>query len=133
MPSPKTSLTEPSYRRTAAIITRSTGSKCLRTSSGSSFSMKLVEPRMSANKTVTLLRSPSMKRRDASMRSATLSAGTAEAAGVGAAALAPSPSRTPHFLQNFAPVRLLSPHCPQLALNGAPHSSQNCASAALVC
>ncbi len=59
MPSPMTWFTVPSYRCTASIIRSSTGSRIFRASSGSRSASSSVEPFMSANSTVTCLRSPS--------------------------------------------------------------------------
>src|SRR5688500_9975312 len=105
------------------------GSKCRRTSSGSSFSIKLVDPRMSAKSTVTCLRSPSINLREARIFSAKY-LGTMAFTGPGWLEAAPagaggSASRWPQVLQNFAPGRFALLQCGQSVSSGAPHSSQN--------
>jgi hypothetical protein len=65
------------------------------------------------------------------MRSATSVAAAPGTALPDGGALGLSSSRAPHFLQNLAPLRLLSPQCGQLPLKGDPHSSQKSASASL--
>ena len=110
----------------------------VRASSGSRFSISSIEPLMSANRAVTILRSPS---------------GRALVDGRSVAASACSPSTIPgdstvcgravpvtarglvrvsgaaHSSQYFAPGRLPVPHCGQLTGMGAAHSLQNFAPA----
>src|SRR6266851_10310288 len=96
-----------------------------RASSGSSSSINSVEPLMSANSAVTVLRSPS----DAAPSAATMICDLGEETIVEAAFV--SPIAVPHFLQNRAPGLTDALHAGQINSSFAPHPSQNEASQAL--
>src|SRR5229473_218482 len=104
------------------------GSMIARASSGSRSCSSSVDPLMSANSAVTVLRSASIK--DASACSAATriaEVGTATASDL------PEPSVTPsgaaHSPQNFAVGAFSYPHFAQRLLKGAAHSLQNFCSA----
>src|SRR6516225_8147495 len=93
-----------------------------RASSGSRSSINSVEPLISANNAVTVLRSPSRF-------SATALPITRidESFGFFGDAVADSTSDVPHSSQNFAPGLFLDPHLGHEASIGAAHSLQNLA------
>src|ERR1700731_4874387 len=105
----------------------SAGSTRRRASSGSRSSINSIEPLISANSAVTVLRSPS------GMSDVSRSAGViwiSGAAGVVADGLAetacPFPaSAAPHSPQNFSAGSFSAPHDAHRAFRGAPHSAQN--------
>src|ERR1700674_1374341 len=98
-----------------------------RASSGSRSSISSVEPLISANSAVTVLRSPSTASNAEPAAAATLicDPGDREAGRAsGFAALI----AVPHFLQNSAPGRTDALHAGQASSSFAPHLSQNDAS-----
>src|ERR1700694_2164708 len=100
----------------------STGSTIARASSGSRSSSSSVEPLMSANSAVTVLRSPSVNA-DASAGAVTRTAGAADSTGVDSAAAALS--EVPQSEQNVAPNALSEPQFEHRFDKGLPHSAQN--------
>src|SRR6266852_9262159 len=108
---------------------RSAGSITARGSSGSRSSINSVEPLMSANSAVTVLRSPSSAS-DAAPSAATMICDLGEETVVAAAAFA-GPIAVPHFLQNRAPGLTDALQAGQVNSSFAPHSSQNEASVGL--
>src|SRR5271165_4247276 len=97
---------------------RNAGSTIARASSGSRFAINSVEPLMSANRAVIVLRSPSIS----------------STASPTSCADAPAPesrwaetlrSSAAHWPQNFAVAILSKPHFGQALLSPAPHSLQN--------
>src|SRR5713101_3562077 len=101
-------------------ISLSAGSTIARASSGSRSSISSVEPLMSANSAVTVLRSPSAV-------SPVIAAfnGTDALLGRGGADGADSANGAPHSPQNLSPVSFEAPQREQRAASGAPHSAQN--------
>src|ERR1700675_4999408 len=97
-----------------------------RASSGSRSSINSVEPLMSANKAVTVLRSPSSVAEASGCSGVTriLGAGLGGAEGATAAAIA-VPSGLPQSPQNFFSGGFSAPHCPHRFASGAPQSPQN--------
>src|ERR1700740_3077095 len=89
-------------------------------SSGSRSCINSIEPLMSANNAVTVLRSPS--RFSATVLSITR---IDESFGFFGDAAADEPSDMPHSSQNFAPDLFLDPHLGHEASSGAAHSLQN--------
>src|ERR1700722_822382 len=108
---------------------RSAGSMIARASSGSRSSINSVEPLMSANSAVTVLRSPSIGS-DATLPAATMICESVEETVVEVAAFL-GPIAVPHFLQNRAPILTDALHAGQINSSFAPHSSQNEASTGL--
>src|ERR1700722_15837860 len=108
---------------------RSAGSMIARASSGSRSSINSVEPLMSANSAVTVLRSPSIGS-DATLPAATMICELVEGRVVGVATFL-GPIAVPHFLQNRAPRLTDALHAGQINSSFAPHSSQNEASTGL--
>src|SRR5271167_2338196 len=102
-------------------MSRSAGSMIARASSGSRSSINAVEPLISANSAVTVLRSPS--RFSGADVSATRIGEPFDCFDVVAAVDAPS--AVPQSAQNFAPGALSEPHLEQRFANGPPHSAQN--------
>src|SRR5246127_2642083 len=100
-----------------------------RASSGSRSSINSVEPLISANSAVTVLRSPSIPS-DAAASAATRICDLGEETVVEAAAFV-GPTAAPHFLQNRAPGLTDALHAGQINSSFAPHSSQNEASTGL--
>src|SRR5216683_81965 len=97
-----------------------------RASSGSSSSINSVEPLMSANSAVTVLRSQS----DAAPSAATMICDLGEETIVEAATFAGAIA-VPHFLQNRAPGLTDALHAGQINSSFVPHPSQNQASPGL--
>src|SRR5215469_11304034 len=98
----------------------SAGSIILRASSGSRSCINSIEPLISANSAVTVLRSPS--------RVSVLTASAKRIAEVPSwftAAGADPLMGEPQFPQNFAVGAFSNPHDTHDALNAAPHSLQN--------
>src|SRR5271163_3631577 len=120
MPSPVDCTMYPSYRRTASIISLSAGSIIARASSGSRSCSSSVEPLMSANSAVTVLRSPSRF----SEAGASLTR-IGESLDFFASAAAGVVNGAPQSSQNFAVGALSAPHFAQRLANGVPHSGQN--------
>src|SRR5262249_19344772 len=108
------------------------GSRSFRASSGSRSASNSIEPFMSANNTVTCLRSPSRAffvMRILSARCLGVYASTEpNFPEVTKAAGAASSSRCPHCLQNFAPSRVAPPQFGQTTSSREPQFSQNTAS-----
>src|SRR6516162_2773584 len=96
------------------------GSTIARASSGSRSSISSMEPLMSANSAVTVLRSPS--RFSATALSTTR---IDESFSFFGDAGADEPSDVPHSSQNFAPGLFLEVHLGHEASSGAAHSLQN--------
>src|SRR5215469_5023445 len=94
-----------------------------RASSGSRSSINSIEPLMSANSAVTVLRSPSSDADEATgaIRIAVSAAGC----GLGAAAVVDVVNDAPHSPQNFSPGWLEAPHLEQATLSGSPQFAQN--------
>src|SRR6266851_2846864 len=107
------------------IISFSAGSTMARASSGSRSRINSVEPLMSANSAVTVLRSPS----ETAPSAATMICDLGEETVVEAAFV--SPIAVPHFLQNRAPGLTDALHAGQINSSFAPHPSQNEASPGL--
>src|SRR5713101_6679084 len=100
-----------------------------RASSGSRSSIRSIEPLISANNAVTVLRSPSIAS-DASASAAMLICNGGEEAAAEISAFA-EPTEVPHFLQNRAPGLTDALQAGQTNSNFAPHPSQNEASEGL--
>src|SRR5580692_1745092 len=98
----------------------SAGSIIARASSGSRSCINSVEPLMSANSAVTVLRSPSSF--SGSGASLTRTVGVSN---FFAAAAAGPPSAAPHSPQKRLPAGLSAPHFGQRFASGAPQSPQN--------
>src|SRR5271166_1578032 len=92
-----------------------------RASSGSRSCSSSVDPLMSANSAVTVLRSPLAA--DASSDAVTRTDGFAASTDVAASAAAASDA--PQSAQNFAPNALSEPHFEHRFGRGLPHSAQN--------
>src|SRR6266436_1435704 len=107
----------------------STGSTIARASSGSRSRISSVEPLMSANSAVTVLRSPSIAS-EAAPSAATMICDLGEETVVETAAFV-GPIAVPHFLQNRAPGLTDALHAGQISSSFAPHPSQNEASPGL--
>ncbi len=90
---------------------------------------QFVEPLMSANSAVTVLRSPSIAS-DAAPSAATMTCDLGEATVVETAAFV-RPIAVPHFLQNRAPGLTDALHAGQISSSFVPHPSQNEASPGL--
>src|SRR5215831_11400169 len=123
----------------ASIISLSAGSTMARASSGSRSSINSIEPLMSANSAVTVLRSPSSDPDRASdailITESTASAGSEPAADDGESDVPHSPQKSsvgsfaaphfeqdraralPHFEQNLRPSRLPTPHFAHFTLS----------------
>src|SRR5216683_5143229 len=101
----------------------------VRASSGSRSSISSVEPLMSANSAVTVLRSPSFAA-DAAPSATTMICDLGEETVVEAAAFV-GPIAVPHFLQNRAPGLTDALHAGHINSSFAPHPSQNAASPGL--
>src|SRR5262249_23576819 len=111
----------------ASIISFRAGSTIARASSGSMFSIRSIEPLMSANSAVTVLRSPSNSV-EASACSALRRIPNASGLSVeatGALALDVSTRAVPHSPQNFSPAVYGVPQAMHLSASGLPHSTQN--------
>src|SRR6201984_1900522 len=104
----------------------SAGSMIARAASGSRSAISSVEPLMSANSAVTVLRSPSSDA-DAAPSAATMICDLGEGTVVEAAAFV-GPIAVPHFLQNRAPGLTDALHAGHINSSFAPHPSQNEAS-----
>src|SRR5229473_1489886 len=100
-----------------------------RASSGSRSRISSVEPLISANRAVTVLRSPSIAS-EAAPSAATMICDLGEETVVEAAAFV-GPIAVPHFLQNRAPGLTDALHAGQINSSFAPHPSQNEASPGL--
>src|SRR6266542_2540017 len=111
-------------------MSRSAGSTIARACSGSRSSISSIEPLMSANSAVTVLRSPSAGAASASGSSAAF--GMREGLVVlpiaerrGAAPVPRAPSDEPHSPQNFLPAGFAAPHLGQAIGIAVPQSPQN--------
>src|ERR1700758_812531 len=93
-----------------------------RASSGSRSSINSVEPLMSANSAVTVLRSPSITDETSVWEAATRKSGGVSRRDPG---MLPAENAAPQSPQNFAPGRLAKPHLGQRRVKAAPHSIQN--------
>src|SRR5215471_12498010 len=97
-----------------------------RASSGSRSSINSVEPLMSANSAVTVLRSPSVSAAEDSVALKLIEAGVlALADWLEAVAPAAPTSAVAHCPQKSAAGEFSNPHFAQRRLNGAAHCSQN--------
>src|ERR1700694_2486895 len=105
----------------------SAGSTIARASSGSRSSINSVEPLMSANSAVTVLRSPSGTSPLGGLTLTLIPLASSFMSCFGPAA---DPNEVPHSWQNFALAGLAKPHFGQQPLNDSPHSLQNFAPAA---
>src|SRR5450755_264507 len=103
------------------------GSMIARASSGSRLRIHSVEPLMSANSAVTVLRSPSGT---SPLGESTLTLIPLASSLIGCFGPAADPNEVPHSWQNFAFTGLAKPHFGQQPLNDSPHSMQNFAPAA---
>src|SRR5271169_6868317 len=106
---------------------RSAGSIIARASSGSRSSISSIEPLMSANSAVTVLRSPSGSEQSG-CSGVMRTADGASATGDPAFALTepmPLPRALPQSAQNLAAGALSEPQFEQRLDNGLPHSAQN--------
>src|SRR5215813_7258210 len=92
-----------------------------RASSGSRSCWSSVEPLMSANSAVTVLRSPS---RFSAADVSVTRMGVSFIFSAGAATVASAPNAAPQESQNFASVRFSAPHEAHLGENLPPHLSQ---------
>src|SRR5215471_15153820 len=92
-----------------------------RASSGSRSSISSIEPLMSANSAVTVLRSPS---RFSAADVPVTRMGVSFIFAAGAAIVASAPNAAPQESQNFASVRFSAPHEGHLGESFAPHLSQ---------
>ncbi len=109
-----------SYSSDASIRGERAGSTIARASSGSRSCSSSVEPLMSANSAVTVLRSPSI------FSAAASSTRIADSfACFGEAPLAVPPIAVPQESQNFASSRFSAPHDEHVGESRAPHLSQN--------
>src|SRR6516164_10569361 len=95
-----------------------------RASSGSRSSMSSIEPLMSANNAVTVLRPPSRAALSACSALTPTRTGTTTAADATGSAT----SRVPHCLQKLASEGFSAPHFAQRPANGLPQPTQNLAS-----
>src|SRR6516164_1680512 len=98
-----------------------------RASSGSRSSINSIEPLMSANSAVTVLRSPLISS-DAPPSTATLICDLVEET-IGEVSAFAEPIAVPHFLQNLTPGLTDALHAGQASSSFDPHPSQNDASA----
>src|SRR5271167_1611894 len=124
MPSPVDCTMYPSYRRTASIISFSAGSTIARASSGSRSCSSSVEPLISANSAVTVLRSPSSASGEllsGARRRFEADSGDDE---VAAGAPASSASRAPHLPQKSEVGGFSALHCAQRLASALPHFAQ---------
>src|SRR3984893_17346364 len=108
----------------------SAGSTIARASPGSRSCSSSVDPLISANSAVTVLRSPTIAS-DAAPSAATMICDLVEETVVEAAAFV-GPIAVPHFLQNRAPGLTDALHAGQINSSFAPHPSQNEASPGLL-
>src|SRR5208282_1664619 len=102
----------------------SAGSTIARASSGSRSCSSSVEPLISANSAVTVLRSPSIAK-GAGLSSVTRMPEEFGAAAFKGAALAVALKALPHCAQNLATGGFSKPHCAHRRLIGVAHSMQN--------
>src|SRR5229473_1585562 len=102
----------------------SAGSTIARASSGSRSRINSVEPLISANSAVTVLRSPSIVS-EACRAGAMRTPPAASADGLPPAVAASLPSALPQSTQNFAPGGLSELQFEQRFESGLPHSAQN--------
>src|SRR5271156_3721560 len=110
----------PSYRRTASIISLSAGSTIARASSGSRSCSSSVEPLISANSAVRVLRSPSR----VAIAGVSVPLISRPADFFGGSSAVGAASDSPHESQNRASMRLSAPHDGHLGESFAPHLSQ---------
>src|SRR5271167_1713824 len=124
MPSPVDCTMYPSYRRTASIISFSAGSTIARASSGSRSCSSSVEPLISANSAVTVLRSPSSA--SGELLSAATRTPRAKPGSDGVAAAAPAPfvSRVPHLPQKSDVGGFSALHFAHCFASASPHFAQ---------
>src|SRR5712692_10986058 len=107
----------------------SDGSMIARASSGSRSSISSIDPLMSANSAVTVLRSPWSSSDEPSGLILTLVSIAALLVGTGSGSAAAR--RLPHLRQNFELGGFVVPQALQACSMRAPHSAQNTASARL--
>src|SRR5438309_1066513 len=100
---------------------RRAGSIIARASSGSRSSIKSIDPLMSTNSAVTVLRSPSM----ASVAGSALFNRSDTGPGAGRDSGTEMPTTAPHSPQNLSPVSMAAPHFGQEATKGVPQLVQN--------
>src|SRR6266851_9609447 len=98
------------------------GSTIERASSGSRSSISSIDPLMSANSAVTVLRSPSI---DSSELLSGATRIAALAVVVGGAGDVDKVSEFPHSPQNFSPDSLDAPHRGHFGASASPHCAQN--------
>src|ERR1700683_1555001 len=111
---------------------RKAGSISARACSGSMPSIRSIEPLISANSAVTVLRSPSGSCASSTAgRSVRVGRLVGPDAGNGVLAEEAAPTRAPHWIQNFALGGFSAPHDTHRDSSAAPHSAQNFAFAAL--
>src|SRR5271163_4899920 len=105
----------------------SAGSTNARASSGSRSSIRSIEPLMSANSAVTVLRSPSEGVEVSGGSAATRMAAALGFAmgGLGASARGGSISAVPHSPQNLKGAAFCAPQLGHFRVKGLPHSPQN--------
>src|SRR5260370_37480423 len=103
------------------------GSTMARASSGSRSSINSIEPLMSANSAVTVLRSPSGSEPSGCSGATRTGDGAcgADAPALASAEPRPSPRALPQSAQNLAAGALSEPQFEQTLDNGLPHSAQN--------
>src|SRR6266849_3548014 len=103
----------------------SAGSIIARASSGSRSRINSVEPLISANSAVTVLRSPSIVSEVCSSDPMRTPSAAFAAEGLPPSATTSVPSALPQSAQNFAPGALSELHFEQRFESGLPHSAQN--------
>src|SRR5215472_3712195 len=119
MPSPVDWATYPPQRCTASIISLSAGSTMARASSGSRSSISSIEPLMSANSAVTVLRSPS----NDAPSSESLNVGGLDVSS--RCAGGPDGSAVVHCPQNLKPGGFSKLHFGQTSTRAVVHCPQN--------
>ncbi len=126
MPSPVNLSTVPSARCTASASTWKNRFISSRHDSGSSRSARSIDPRMSANRTLICLRSPSSDARPASIFQVR-SSGTARVVWASArSGSSRGPTGVPHWLQNLEPAGTSAPQLAQVVwtTRRSPHWPQ---------
>src|SRR5208283_3333855 len=123
MPSPVLCTMYPSYRRTASIISFNAGSMIARASSGSRSCSSSVDPLISANSAVIVLRSPS--RFSGEILSAATRTSEADPRGGEVDGAVLGASAAPQSSQNADEGAFSAPHFGHRLEIGLPHTAQN--------
>src|SRR5215472_11065102 len=109
----------------------STGSMTARASSGSSSRINSVDPLMSANSAVTVLRSPSVTFAEVCSANRRISPPTDDLVAISSERDEAALRLAPHFLQNLTPALTGALQAGQRSSSLRPHCSQKTASAGL--